>query len=104
MTEIEKAIQEFEDEAYHHSLHPGISDAAKAVALAALLEKQERDKADKMKQLPVVGAAPVVHGQWRDRNPFTSRCSVCGEENELGDTNYCPNCGARMDLTEGEND
>ena len=42
--EIEKAIQEFEDEAYHHSLHPGISDAAKAVALAALREMQEQER------------------------------------------------------------
>lgn len=36
MTEIDKAIQEFEDEAYHHSLHPEISDKAKTTALAAL--------------------------------------------------------------------
>lgn len=36
--EIRAAIQEFEDEAYHHSLHPEISEKSKAVALAALAQ------------------------------------------------------------------
>ena len=35
---INEAIQEFEDEAYHHGLHPVISDEAKAKALWALRE------------------------------------------------------------------
>lgn len=44
MNETEKAYQEFEDEAYHHSLHPEISEESKAVAMVALREKQEREK------------------------------------------------------------
>lgn len=40
-TEIDKAIQEFEDEAYHHSLHPEISDKAKTTALSALYRVKE---------------------------------------------------------------
>ncbi len=54
---------------------------------------------------PTVDAEPVRHGQWlklKDINGFFVRCSVCleayGEE-----TNYCPNCGAKMDeeVTDG---
>ncbi len=44
MTEIEKAIQEFEDNAYHNSLHPEISEKSKAVALAALRAQEEAEK------------------------------------------------------------
>lgn len=49
-------------------------------------------------------ALPIVHGLWK--NGF---CSVCGEEaitewNECGGkpvySNYCPYCGATMDLEE----
>ena len=59
-------------------------------------------------ELPAVDVAPVVHGRWiykgaRGRFPVCE-CSVCGNaENAdwaiLGNNvNYCPNCGARMDL------
>lgn len=55
-----------------------------------------------------VDAVPVVHGQWihtkiEDSDwggTFNSwKCSVCGYyagRNPTG-TNYCPNCGAKMD-------
>lgn len=46
MTEIEKAIQEFGDNAYHNSLHPEISEKSKAAALAALLTQREIEKND----------------------------------------------------------
>ena len=45
-----------------------------------------------------VDAVEVVHGRWKQTGmhflPY--ECSVCGSEEE-GRTNYCPNCGARMD-------
>lgn len=41
MTDLQKAIQEFEDEAYHKRLHPEISDQSKTVALATMIEKQK---------------------------------------------------------------
>lgn len=44
MTDIEKAIQEFEDEAYHHSLHPEISESAKATALKVLYQFNALEK------------------------------------------------------------
>lgn len=60
--------------------------------------------------LPAVDAAPVVHGRWIPRKGkwFSYfQCSVCGEKisypcaDGKALTNYCPNCGAKMD---GEGD
>lgn len=53
-------------------------------------------------------AEPIRHGRWtRPRRPKTYEryCSCCGEKSwycGIGDYNYCPNCGAKMDLKEGE--
>ena len=55
-------------------------------------------------RIQAADAAPVIHGRWLD-----GRCTVCGweEPDEIGydgyefsqweHTNYCPNCGAKMD-------
>lgn len=56
-------------------------------------------------EAPTVDAAPVVHGEWIEgEDEYTSflKCSVCGEEfcswdSDCARTNYCPNCGAKMD-------
>ena len=52
---------------------------------------------------PTVDAVEVVHGRWDHhasmaRTPFAMNydCSVCGNES-AETTNYCPNCGAKMD-------
>ena len=60
---------------------------------------------------PAVDAAPVRHGRWickrdnPDQPSWTTRivCSVCGliSGEMVVNGNYCPNCGAKMDLTEG---
>jgi hypothetical protein len=43
----------------------------------------------------------VVHGYWVD-NSFCSNCNWSDEDHEghiiMSFTNYCPNCGAKMDL------
>lgn len=57
---------------------------------------------------PTVDAAAVVHGRWiyhtSDIFPAdsTQECSVCHEEESMmmGNDNYCPNCGAKMNLQE----
>jgi len=59
-----------------------------------------------IKQEPTVDAVPVKHGKWLDRSKegvlytFWERytCSVCG--NHADNTDYCPNCGTRMDTDE----
>ena len=58
---------------------------------------------------PTVEAEPK-HGRWilNDLTGYTE-CSVCGEMTDISPvtgeeclTNYCPNCGARMDAQIGE--
>ena len=57
-----------------------------------------------LKEAPTVDAVEVVHGRWDIqryyggvRKGMIARviCSECGYPNEK--TNYCPNCGAKMD-------
>ena len=45
---------------------------------------------------PTVEAEPVRHGHWTVTRWFV-QCSECGEAFPLTPTNYCPNCGAKMD-------
>lgn len=51
---------------------------------------------------PAADVAPVRHGHWINKN-FYTRCSVCGKMaiyDKYGqevESDYCPNCGARMD-------
>lgn len=62
-------------------------------------------------EIPAADVEPVRHGQWGrtddDWNSLTTfQCSVCGEEycfecdEDILTLNYkyCPNCGAKMDL------
>lgn len=57
--------------------------------------------------LPAADVAPVVHGRWKYTSSSCSmftgvyKCSCCGVEDENGECyNFCPNCGAKMDLEE----
>jgi predicted RNA-binding Zn-ribbon protein involved in translation (DUF1610 family) len=54
----------------------------------------------------------VKHGKWNtvvnSNNHITYYCPICGSIfnkgcADLGDYNYCPNCGAKMDLDEVDN-
>lgn len=65
---------------------------------------------DRLEELAKADAAPVRHGHWisadeaseMDRYDLAYCCSVCKQCNwdctESEDFNFCPNCGARMDL------
>ena len=52
---------------------------------------------------PTVDAEPVKHGRWKECG-YKWRCSSCGVLMDIDGTpkenllNYCPNCGAKMDL------
>ena len=51
---------------------------------------------------------PVRHGRWIEVTPKHSRCSVCDTTCMIAvypiskEANYCPNCGARIDLKGGD--
>lgn len=57
-----------------------------------------------IESFPVADVAPVVHGRWiHDGRRIESgidwcHCSECGKsDNFCARTNYCHNCGAKMD-------
>lgn len=39
----------------------------------------------------------VRRGRWFDKGSLSCRCSKCGCKN-YKETQYCPNCGCKMDL------
>ena len=49
--------------------------------------------------------APVVHGRWIASHDEFCACSICKYPVYVGwnQTNYCPNCGAKMDGGDGNN-
>ena len=56
-------------------------------------------------EAPKEDVAPVRHGKWEHTHTHESyydecwRCSVCGFDDTEGfGTNFCPDCGAKMDL------
>ena len=70
---------------------------------------------DVIDRLPTADVVEVIHGKWEaghyeggifDGTNF-EKCSVCQFERIFEDIrfkttfNYCPNCGAKMDLKEG---
>ena len=59
-----------------------------------------------LNQFPVADVAPVCHGRWETNSdrPDSLICSVCkcGFDMWKHDPhNYCPNCGAKMDIWKG---
>ena len=62
-----------------------------------------------IEDMPTADVAPVVHGQWETNSdrPDSLICSVCkcGFDMWKHDPhNYCPNCGAKMDEKENDNE
>ena len=63
--------------------------------------------AQMLEKLPVADVAPVVHGQWIEDHDYL-KCPECGVMVkwdftffDIGNWNYCPNCGAKMDIENG---
>ena len=54
---------------------------------------------------PTIDAEPVRHGKWNifhnDNIPFAFKCSACGQLT-IEATKWCPNCGAKMDEANDE--
>ena len=55
-----------------------------------------------IKGMPTVDAVEVVHGEWGEiytchgERLWGYKCSQCEQDNP-NKSNYCPNCGAKMD-------
>ena len=50
--------------------------------------------------MPTVDAVEVVHGRWIDAREYCGDylCSNCDALYGTNKFNYCPNCGAKMDM------
>lgn len=68
----------------------------------------------KISNFPAADVVPVVHGHWirfKETDPETGyihmRCSVCSaywsDPSHADHFRYCPNCGAKMDGGEWQN-
>lgn len=57
---------------------------------------------DDIDNAPTIEVDPVRHGYWKETDdPMFRACSVCGYlEWEGLWNNYCPNCGAKMEVSE----
>ena len=102
-------------EALHNAFDCGVRSQIEWVTLT-LAEQSTRFA---QKQLAVLqeirdkhstaDVAPVVHGRWEFKHPNGWACSNCGEWGLMIDnrgickSNYCPNCGAKMDKEESDN-
>lgn len=67
---------------------------------AEALYKDLCDAEIEIGKIPSVEVAPVVHGRWKYHKYVEKyECTGCGHFVRPGtDRNYCPNCGAKMDV------
>ncbi len=73
-------------------------------ALHVIMPVYEREK---IKKIPAANVELVRHGRWKYYNKQgIAVCTACSFERKLDDdfgaAICCPNCGAKMDLTEAE--
>lgn len=59
-----------------------------------------------IKHLPTIDAEPVIHAAWKpDFCLSLITCTHCKHSENYGaKPNYCPHCGAKMDLQEEKNE
>ena len=77
-------------------------DKALTVAAANDKDKNRRTWAKAicvLHDLPAADVVPVVHGRWLCVDTDTEQFFLCNrcKKKEFWESNYCPNCGARMD-------
>lgn len=72
----------------------------------------ERDETDKLfdmmleiiQKQPTADVEEVKHGEWVKYKPAHYECSMCGKKVGGNVSNYCPDCGAKMDGKKQKND
>ena len=77
----------------------------KEAAIRALLNDSpeqvsysRENAADCIRYMDAADVAPVRHGKWLHRKNGVAYCSKCEVDTVEDETNYCPNCGATMEL------
>ena len=57
------------------------------------------DVVNSIENAPSVEVAPVMHGRWVCVDTDTEQFFLCNrcKKKEYWESNYCPNCGCRMD-------
>ena len=57
---------------------------------------------DKIKSIPAADVTSVRHGRWLCVDTDTEQFFLCNrcKKKEYWESNYCPNCGAKMDKEE----
>ena len=90
MNEIERAIQEFEDNAYHTSMKPTISEASKAVALRILRAELSRHENSPLTwdELKAMQGKAVYIKMLVDDPKYPSCWSIIGESFMVGETEH----------------
>ena len=53
-----------------------------------------------VRNAPAADVQPVVHSRWVHDERMLAVCLECGMTAVEDGTDYCPNCGAKMDLEE----
>lgn len=59
-----------------------------------------------LNQFPPTDVSPVRHGRWVCVDTDNEQFFICNrcKRREYWESNYCPNCGAKMDAEEGADD
>ena len=55
------------------------------------------DTLDYIDSEPAADVATIRHGRWLHRKNGVAYCSKCEIDTVEDETEYCPNCGAKMD-------
>ena len=63
-----------------------------------IMEDDFKKAIKKMPKGIIADVAPVRHGRWLHRKNGVAYCSECEIDAVEYGTEYCPNCGAKMDL------
>ena len=58
-----------------------------------------------LRDMKTADVAPVRHGRWLCVDTDTEQFFLCNrcKKKEYWESNYCPNCGCKMDLEEAKN-
>ena len=74
-----------------------------AVSAATIIAEKHgiplADLVDTFAEIPAADVSPVRHGRWLCADTDTEQFFLCNrcKKKEYWESNYCPNCGCRMD-------